>query len=106
METYKLDEIEPKQIFPGYSGKFIHSGNNTFAYWSIKADSPLPEHSHIHEQVVNVLDGIYILKVNGLEHVLNAGTVFVIPSNAKHSGYSQTDCTILDVFSPVREDYL
>ena len=106
MDTYKLDEIEAKEVFQGYLGKFIHSQNNTFAYWKIKANSPLPEHSHHHEQVVNVLDGIYVLKVNGAEHVLEAGSVLVIPSNVKHSGYSQTDCTILDVFSPVREDYL
>lgn len=101
-----LSELPTKNVFPGYNGKFIHSKNNTFAYWEIEENSPLPEHEHPHEQVVNVLEGEYLLKVNGEDNLLKAGDVFVIPSNVKHSGVSKTKCRILDVFSPVREDYL
>jgi quercetin dioxygenase-like cupin family protein len=36
---------------------------------------------------------------------LSAGSVFIIPSNTVHSGKSITDCEIVDVFNPVREDY-
>lgn len=101
----KLESIETREVMPGYHGKFIHSSNNTFAYWEVKANSPLPEHSHHHEQVVHMLDGIFVLTVEGEENELHAGDVYIIPSNAKHSGISKTDCIILDVFSPVREDY-
>ena len=34
-----------------------------------------------------------------------AGDVLVIPGDAKHSGRAHTGCRILDVFSPVREEY-
>jgi len=37
---------------------------------------------------------------------MKAGDIAVIPSNAIHSGQAITDCQLLDVFSPVREDYL
>jgi hypothetical protein len=37
--------------------------------------------------------------------VMEEGEVAVIPSNIKHSGKTITDCYIIDVFYPVREDY-
>jgi quercetin dioxygenase-like cupin family protein len=44
--------------------------------------------------------------VNGVTQILGPGSVGIIPPNAVHSGRALTDCRILDVFSPVREDYI
>jgi quercetin dioxygenase-like cupin family protein len=38
--------------------------------------------------------------------LLTAGQVLIIPSNVVHSGQALTPCKVLDVFNPVREDYL
>ena len=45
------------------------------------------------------------LTVDGETFLLNAGDVLAIPGNAVHSGQAHTACRILDVFSPVREEY-
>jgi quercetin dioxygenase-like cupin family protein len=103
--NHDLNSIPTKEVFPGFVGQFIHSEKMTFAYWKIKAGSTLPEHSHIHEQVVNMLEGEFELTEEGKPHILKQGMVYTIPSNAKHAGKALTDCKILDVFSPVREDY-
>lgn len=102
---YNLNSIPSKETFPGFVGKFVHSASMTFAYWQIKKYSALPEHAHVHEQVVNMLEGEFELIVDGQFHRLSAGMIYTIPSNAKHAGRAITDCKILDVFSPVREDY-
>ena len=91
---------------PGFNGKFVHTDNMTLAYWDITAGAKLPEHSHHHEQVVNVLSGEFVLTLDGAPTHLKAGDVLVIPRNASHRGEAITDCQILDVFQPVREDYL
>jgi unsaturated pyranuronate lyase len=52
-----------------------------------------------------MLEGTYELLVDGQSHVLSAGDVLVIPGDTVHSGGAHTDCRILDVFSPVREEY-
>ena len=102
---HSLKALEAKELLPGFRGKFIHSENMTFAYWEIKKDSFLPEHSHPHEQVANMIEGKFEIIIDGVATVLEPGDVGVIPSNAIHSGKALTDCKILDVFNPVREDY-
>jgi len=101
-----LKDIDQKEIIPGYTVKFIHSKNMTFAYWDIKKDAPLPEHAHTHEQVATMIEGKFELTIDGETKVVQKGDVAIIPSNVKHSGKAITDCKILDVFYPIREDYL
>jgi quercetin dioxygenase-like cupin family protein len=105
MKLKKLDEIQEREIVPGYKARFVHSENMTIAYWNIKAGYSMPEHVHIHEQVLNIIEGTLELIVEGKSHVVEPNNVVVIPSNAPHSGTSITDCRIIDVFYPVREDY-
>lgn len=78
----------------------------TLVYWSIAAGAAIPEHSHVHEQVTHVLEGSFELVVDGEACMLELGIVAVIPSNVKHYGHAVTDCLMIDVFSPVRQDYV
>lgn len=105
MPFIDLDQIEAKEIVPGFHAAFVHAETMTLAYWTIEAGATLPEHSHIHDQVSSVLEGAFELTLEGETKRLDPGTVAVIPSNAVHGGTAITDCRILDVFHPVREDY-
>ena len=105
MYLKELKDIPGKEMFPGYTGRFIHTGTMTFAFWEVKAGSTVPEHAHIHEQVAYIMEGKFVLTVDGTPIELEPGKVVVIPSNVKHSGIAITDCKLLDVFNPVREDY-
>ena len=102
----KLKDIEEKEIIPDYKVWFIHTKNMTLAYWNIKANAILPEHSHQHEQVANVIEGKFELKVGDEIRIMEYGDIAVIPPNIKHSGRAITNCRIIDCFYPVREDYL
>ena len=100
-----LNDIDCKEIVPGFRAKFVHSENMTFAYWDIEAGSELPEHSHPQEQVASVIKGKLELTIDGKTQILEPGSVAIIPTNTKHSGKAITDCQSIDVFYPVREDY-
>lgn len=106
MPFVNLKDIKSKELIPGFTGKMIHTENMTLAYWEIKAGSILPEHSHVHEQVAaQVISGEFEMTLQGETKILKAGDVAIISSNEVHSGIALTDCQLLDVFSPAREDY-
>ncbi len=100
-----LSEVSEREVMPGFRGRMVHSASMTLAYWDVDAGSVLPEHQHPHEQVVNMLDGVLEIVLAGVAHRLSAGDLLVIPSGVPHSGRAVTDARVLDVFSPVREDY-
>ena len=105
IDRYIISSLEPRELISGHHGRFVHSAHTTHVYWKIDAGAQLPEHNHPREQIVNVLEGKYELVVNGETYTLEAGEVLVVPGGATHSGTAHTDCRILDVFSPVREEY-
>lgn len=104
MSAIDLNEIEEKEIVPGCWARFVHTENLTIAYWNIKADYILPEHSHPNEQIVNVIKGKLELTIDGKQYLAEPGKVFILPPDVKHAGKGLTDCRVIDVFYPVRED--
>jgi quercetin dioxygenase-like cupin family protein len=103
--TMKVEDIESRELIPGTEVRFIHSDRMTVAYWTFEPAVSLPEHSHPHDQVTNIIEGEFELTIEGKPEILTAGDYRVIPPDAVHSGRSITACRIIDVFSPVREDY-
>lgn len=105
MSFVKTSNIKPKEIAPGFFGRFIHSENMTIAYWEIKQGSTIPVHHHVHEMTVNVISGKLQLTIGNETQVLEPGTVGVVPSHVPHTATAITDCKVIDVFYPVRTDY-
>ena len=98
-------ELKQKEVVPGYFGRALHTTSNTFMYWDVKANAVMPKHNHLHEQIAHVLEGEFELTVAEDTYRLKPGMVVVIPPYVYHSGVAITDCKLLDVFSPVREEY-
>ena len=106
MNLIKLYEVAERKMAPGYHAKFVHSENMTLAYWNIEEGNALPKHAHPHEQVVNLIEGKFEITVDGESKVLEVGSVVIIPSNVMHSGKALTSCRIIDVFYPIRTEYI
>jgi quercetin dioxygenase-like cupin family protein len=101
----KITEIMPRAIVPGITGHYAHGVHLTLGYVEVKKGSVLPEHHHIHEQITFILEGQLDMIIGGVACPLTAGMYYVIPSNVPHSAMAPVDCKLIDVFSPVREDY-
>lgn len=104
MPLYNIEKLPKSGLIEGYTAQFIHTQSATYSHVTVVAGAHLPLHHHVHEQVSYVLSGEFELTVAGEAHRLVAGQVFVIPSNTPHSGLAITDCFLLDVFTPRRED--
>lgn len=98
-------ELPVKEPIPGFKGRFVHSDNMTVVHWRISANSMAPKHAHPHEQVTLVVEGEFELTIAGEKKVLKPGVVALVPPSIEHMGIALTDCHLIDIFYPVREDY-
>jgi quercetin dioxygenase-like cupin family protein len=102
---YNFDDIDTKEVAPGFFSKLIHTETNTLNFLEVKKGSAIGRHQHVHQQCSFGIEGRFELTVDGVPQVLENGAFAIIPSNVWHSGVALTDCKLIDVFSPVREDY-
>ncbi|MGB7395807.1 MAG: cupin domain-containing protein [Pricia sp.] len=100
-----LSTIQSKEIMPGYHGKLVHAETMSIAFWEVEEGAQVPEHSHRHEQIMHVIEGEFEFTLDGKSKVYQPGDIVVIASHKKHSGRALTACKLMDVFSPVREEY-
>lgn len=100
-----LSTISSKEIMPGYHGKLVHSKSMTIAFWTVNKDAEVPEHSHMNEQIMHVMEGQFQFTLDGVTKIYLPGDIVVIAAHQKHSGKAITDCKLMDVFSPAREEY-
>ena len=63
-------------------------------------------HSHPHSQVSYVESGQFDVYIDGIEKRLCAGDSFYVYPNLDHGAVCRKAGVLLDVFSPVREDFL
>ncbi len=63
-------------------------------------------HKHESEQITYVVSGLLELTLPNGKVRVGKGQVLVIPSNIEHSAIALEDTLDLDIFSPIREDWL
>ncbi len=64
------------------------------------------EHSHVHEQISYCIAGRFEYSLDGRIHLLSVGDSIYVPSNARHGAKALEAGTLIDVFTPMREDLL
>ena len=63
-------------------------------------------HQHYHSQATHVESGVFRVEIGGQEKVLRAGDAFYIPPNVLHGCTCIEAGVLIDVFSPMREDFI
>ena len=93
-----LDGIDKKTL--------VHGDKTLMTLFRLKAGCVLPDHSHPHEQTGYLVSGRLELIIDGRRHDTCAGDSWCIPSDVSHGARCLEDALAVEVFSPVREDYL
>ncbi len=104
MEFLKLSDLNEVEPIPGFRLRVVHADNMSLAYWTIAAGAELPEHSHPHEQVTNLISGKLELRIGDQTEICEPGAIAIIPPNVPHSGKAIEECRVIDVFHPTRDD--
>ncbi len=106
MKVYSWEEMAWEKVTGGISRKIITGTNEMIAHVYLKKDAVVPEHSHVSEQISYVVEGVLKLTARGEDHILRAGEVLVIPPNVPHRAVALEDTLDVDIFSPIRHDWL
>jgi quercetin dioxygenase-like cupin family protein len=104
MAFYEIRDLPAVQLAPGIIARVVPGAGLTVTHVVLDAGSILPVHSHVNEQVVNVVEGHLELTVDGKLFNLIPGTSLVLPPNVPHGGRAVTKCLVIDVFHPIRAD--
>ncbi len=84
----------------------VHGERTLFAEFRLSAGSALPEHAHPEEQTGYLVRGRMRLVIGGESFDARPGDGWCIGSGVVHSAQVLEDSVAIEVFSPVREDYL
>ena len=101
-----LDEVRAFELIAGVTGRPLFGEDAMVNLIRFESGATVPAHSHPHEQLGIVLEGMQALVVDGIAHELGPFEAYVLPGGVEHSAYCGPEgAVVLDVFAPVREDY-
>ena len=60
-----IKNLKQREVVPGCHGRFINGESITWAFWEIEKDSSIPDHFHIHEQIMQVVSGDFEFTIDG-----------------------------------------
>ena len=103
---HRWDEIALEKITEMISQKIVAGEREMLAQIYLKRGALVPMHAHESEQMTYVLQGAIRFVVDGEEIIVREGEVLHIPARAPHQAEALDDTFELDVFSPIREDWL
>ena len=106
MEHFSWENVKKEVLNDKLARKVISGEKITMAQIFLAKDAVVPLHDHEHEQFSSVMTGALRFELEGKEMVLRAGEVLLIPSNVPHRVVALEDSMALDVFSPIRSDWL
>lgn len=107
MKNVVKKEDAVSRQFLGVDFVVLSIGNDTMVTKMLyKSTDFVPFHKHPNEQSGYVVSGQYRLKFNDEEYLLDKGDSYSIPANVEHSLEILVAGEVVDVFSPIRQDYL
>jgi len=92
---------------PGVDFRTLASGARThLVEFHLAKGTRIPAHEHPHEQTGYLVSGRMTFVIAGESFDTGPGDGWSIPGGVSHSVDVIEDCVVIEVFSPVREDYL
>jgi quercetin dioxygenase-like cupin family protein len=100
-------ELSRHTIFPGVDIQTCAAEHMMMSLVDLAPHAIVEEHSHPHEQVGMLLQGRAIFFIGDEEKTLQAGDLWRIPGGVKHKVIALDEpVRALDIFHPIRADYL
>ncbi|HKV44021.1 MAG TPA: cupin domain-containing protein [bacterium] len=102
-----IKQLRGKEVAKGVTIKPLAGDHVMLNYVEFVPEGEVPLHSHHHEQLGLIIEGELEMQIGDERRTLRPGDTYVIPGGIQHSGRAgRGGALVLDVFYPIREDYL
>ena len=92
---------------PGIKRQMVVGQNVMVVRFTFEPFLVTDEHTHPHEQMTLVLKGRVKFMISGEERIVSAGDVLHFPPHNRHGATMlDEEVVLIDIFSPIREDFL
>lgn len=103
----RLEELPEREVRPGVFLRILAGERMMFSAVRFAPHAAVPTHEHPHEQLGMILEGELELWINEERRTLRAGDMYTVPPHVPHGAETRdATCLVLDVFHPLREDYV
>jgi quercetin dioxygenase-like cupin family protein len=103
---HRWADLQEEAITPAIGRRFISGDQVTVAQFHLKKGGVVPRHAHENEQVSLVMTGRLRFDVDGGSMEVGAGEALQIPGGVPHEVEVIEDAFVIDIFSPVRQDWI
>lgn len=103
----KADKDGYKTVMEKVKLKTLAYGEKTLmAEFRLEKGAELPRHGHPHEQTGYLVSGRLDLTIGDTSYSVNPGDSWSVPGGVEHCASALEDSVAVEVFAPIREDYL
>jgi unsaturated pyranuronate lyase len=106
VRLHRWDEIALDKVTEMISRKIVTGEREMVAQIYLKRGALVPMHKHESEQMTYILQGALKFLIDGEEMTVREGEVLHIPSWVPHQAEALEDTFEIDIFSPIRHDWL
>ncbi len=106
MEHFSWDSVKKEVLNEKLWRKVVTGEKAMVAQVYLYKGCVVPTHQHESEQLSLILEGALKFELEGKEVTVRKGEVLVIPSNVPHKATALEDTFDLDIFSPIRLEWL
>ena len=106
MPLFQWDTVRKEQMNFKIWRKVVNGEKLTIAQIYLAKDGVVPVHHHENEQMSYVVEGALKFSLDGKEVIVQKDEILLIPPNLPHGVVALEDTFDIEIFSPVRSDWL
>jgi len=106
VRKFRWSDVPKENVTPVIARQIVTGASAMAGMITLQKGSVVPKHSHVSEQLTWVIEGSLRFVINGEVIVVSAGEILVIPAWVEHEATAVEHTVELDIFSPIRQDWL
>ena len=106
LEKVTWESVKKEPLSETISRQMVYGERAMVAKIFLKKGAVVPAHKHESEQLTWIMSGALEFTINGEKLIVKENEVLKIPSMLEHAAVALEDTYDLDIFSPIRQDWI